>query len=138
MFGMTQKIRIAILLTLLNGCALVNRQMPSDLATRDSVDFEENTSEPLSMNTHSNRTYPSEEHTEIQQGLQLGELVIGMSMRHVVTLWGHPKDIETSGDFSRGNQKWVYLEDLWSHSNRGPLRVVYFEEGRVVGWKTGL
>ncbi len=71
-----------------------------------------------------------------QQAVQSGQIVLGMPMTEVRHLWGDPRDVETAGQSDSGNQRWVYSEGLTSRWSLAPTRVVYFEEGRVIGWKT--
>lgn len=59
----------------------------------------------------------------------------GMDMNDVTSVWGEPGSIESAGDSSDGNQRWTYYSGLSSRYGLGDKRIVYFENGRVVGWK---
>ena len=63
-------------------------------------------------------------------------IYIGMSMREVEEFWGEPSQVYRAGlDQTSPNQKWVYH---LSPSGMGvhASRVVYFENGQVIGWET--
>lgn len=53
---------------------------------------------------------------------------LGMGQKHVAELWGEPNQIRYAGNSSAGNEKWLYYR-------AGKVRKVYFEQGRVDGWK---
>ena len=74
-------------------------------------------------------------HDQIQSALKEGEITLGMSMEEVTELWGHPGLVDFAGDRPSLNQKWTYIQGLISQSELAPTRVVYFEKGRVSGWK---
>jgi hypothetical protein len=63
-------------------------------------------------------------------------LILGMSMPRVRSLWGNPQDVETAGDPSQGNQRWIYSEGIKSRYGLASNRVIYFEDGRVAGWES--
>lgn len=71
----------------------------------------------------------------IQNALDRGEITLGMKMSDVISAWGHPGEIEKSGNPIQGNQKWIYLDSSFSRWSLIPPRIVYFEKGRVVGWE---
>lgn len=64
------------------------------------------------------------------------DVTLGMSSQQVYSVWGEPADIETAGDPRYGNQRWIYYLGLSSPWSMRQARVVYFEQGRVVGWET--
>jgi hypothetical protein len=72
---------------------------------------------------------------EIQRALDAGEIVMGMKMNDVLSVWGKPGDVETAGDPQQGNQRWIYNEGLTTRWRLKASRIIYFEEGRVVGWE---
>lgn len=62
-------------------------------------------------------------------------LHLGMGMGDVKSLWGAPYDVESAGDISQANQRWVYSDATLNRYGMGSTRHVYFERGRVVGWE---
>jgi len=65
-----------------------------------------------------------------------GDVRLGMSMAEVQSNWGHPRHVLFAGTQTDGNQKWVYPDGSTSSFGLGQSRVIYFEQGRVVGWET--
>jgi hypothetical protein len=63
------------------------------------------------------------------------ELRIGMRREDVIQVWGRPLEVETAGEPGKGNQRWIYTEDLSHRWLIKPKKVVYFERGRVSGWE---
>lgn len=59
----------------------------------------------------------------------------GMDMGEVTSIWGQPSYVDTAGDPSDGNQRWTYQSGLSSRYGLGSKRIVYFENGRVAGWR---
>jgi hypothetical protein len=72
----------------------------------------------------------------IRRARTFGEIVLGMGMHDVMSVWGRPSEIENAGTAANGNQRWVYAEGLQVPWSLGNTRVVYFENGEVIGWKT--
>lgn len=72
---------------------------------------------------------------DLMRAYRANVLVVGMTKADVLEIWGQPTEIETAGKPSYGNQKWIYYSGLHSVWNRDDARIVYFEGGRVVGWK---
>ncbi|MGE0616180.1 MAG: hypothetical protein AB7P04_11115 [Bacteriovoracia bacterium] len=64
------------------------------------------------------------------------EIYLGMSMRAVENAWGIPGEVETAGQQTSGNQRWIYRDRGISHYGLGSARVIYFENGQVAGWRT--
>ncbi len=63
-------------------------------------------------------------------------LYIGMNMREVEDAWGEPTEVYKAGiDRNSPNQKWVYRFGP-AGQGLGGDRVVYFENGQVVGWES--
>ncbi len=64
------------------------------------------------------------------------DIVLGMNMHDVISAWGEPGEVQNAGNTtSTGNQRWVYPIGQASRLYSGENRVVYFENGRVVGWE---
>jgi len=55
------------------------------------------------------------------------ELLLGMSREGVKRSWGQPIRIDVAGHAKSGNERWSYYE-------RGKVKQVFFENGRVQGW----
>ncbi len=64
------------------------------------------------------------------------DIVKGMAMTDVQSAWGQPHAVETAGDARFGNERWIYREGLSQKWGTKSARVIYFEDGRVVGWET--
>ena len=59
----------------------------------------------------------------------------GMAMDEVTGVWGEPSQVDSAGDSRDGNQRWTYYSGLSSRYGLGSKRIVYFENGKVAGWK---
>ncbi len=73
---------------------------------------------------------------QVKNAYSAGDVALGMQMRDVEKLWGKPSRQEWAGDSSAGNARWTYYQGLASSQAMSQARVVYFEEGQVVGWET--
>jgi hypothetical protein len=72
---------------------------------------------------------------EIQRGIEDGDLVVGMKMKDVLSLWGQPRWVETAGSTESRHQRWIYSESVSPRWQIKPNRIVYFENGLVAGWE---
>lgn len=73
---------------------------------------------------------------EIHSSLDSGRLITGMGEKEVRTLYGEPEDVQVAGDLRNGNEKWIYSDGVSSKRwNLSSPRVIYFEEGKVIGWE---
>jgi hypothetical protein len=72
----------------------------------------------------------------IQKGIFDGDLVPGMSSNDVAQAWGKPHEILYAGDPGIRNEKWIYTDHPARDGKILPLKIVYFEAGRVSGWET--
>ena len=75
----------------------------------------------------------------VKKALISRELTTGMNMSQVFRVWGQPGDVEVSGargsgPGGHGNERWTYYDGL--SQGLGTSRIVYFEQGKVVGWDT--
>jgi hypothetical protein len=115
-------------LTILNGCAL----FPFE-STPEEID-------PVAqaaLGYRSPASLQSQEGEEDVQGLYDDhDLILGMRMNDVLSIWGQPREIETAGDPRFGNQKWTYWEGISKRYQIQSNRVVYLESGKVAGWET--
>jgi hypothetical protein len=86
------------------------------------------------------RSLAEEQHAQeverIHAALQERDVTLGMRPDDVVTAWGQPGEVETAGDPYQGNQRWFYYTGLSSRWSLSSARIIYFEQGRVVGWET--
>lgn len=73
-----------------------------------------------------------EEHSAYQAAPN--DVVMGMSVQDVRESWGTPRDVEVAGNPDEGNQRWIYRSGLTPGLNSE--RILYFEQGRLVGWET--
>lgn len=65
------------------------------------------------------------------------DIAIGMPNDLVKKSWGDPVQVETSGNPLYKNEKWKYIRNVSSSEGfKQERRVVYFENGKVVGWET--
>lgn len=66
------------------------------------------------------------------------DLIMGMRPLDVRTAWGTPYQVEAAQHQDNGNERWVYMNGLSAPGFRdmAEKRVVYFENGEVVGWET--
>lgn len=65
------------------------------------------------------------------------DIAIGMPNDLVKKSWGDPLQIEVSGNPLFKNEKWRYSRSVSSSEGfRQEKRIVYFENGKVVGWET--
>jgi hypothetical protein len=61
-------------------------------------------------------------------------IAMGMSRSEVRRIWGSPVEVETAGQPSDGNFRWIY--PLSTFRSIGDTRIVTFENGEVAGWET--
>ncbi|MGZ3687225.1 MAG: hypothetical protein ACXVBW_02925 [Bdellovibrionota bacterium] len=89
----------------------------------------------LAQQAHELDALHKREQARVQRGLASRELVVGMRPDDVRTVWGDPREVETAGDNSLGNQRWVYYDGFSFGLSASTPKMVYFENGRVVGWR---
>ncbi len=132
------KTSAAILLTLSTNCALLNPQ--NDLLEKDPIAQAALSSQPITTLEEEQIVEDRKQiqAEEIQRGLTSGDVVVGMQMNDVLALWGQPREIQTAGNNSSRNQKWIYLDRISPQGSLSAARSIYFEEGKVVGWDHSL
>jgi hypothetical protein len=139
------KISLVILMTPLWGCALFSNLFSKDQAdhedpiVREALRIRDGNGSYYNGNEEAERSWNEQRERreeEIQYGLDSREIVLGMNMEQVSSIWGRPMNIETAGDPGFGHQRWVYHEGISSRWNIKSSRIVYFESGKVVGWET--
>ena len=132
-----------ILLTLQFSCALLsssfNPQSNSEVDPITRTALQNRTPQGITSEQEKTETEMKQSlqhEAEIQTAINLGEITLGMTTDDVLSAWGQPRDTESAGRPDTGNQKWIYVDALYSPWNLKPSRIVYFERGRVVGWET--
>jgi len=118
------------LLAFASGCALFEKIPTSRASTTDAVQAA--TPEQLEMDQE--RRLRREQ--QLQRALNEANLIRGMSTQEVRAAWGEPREVETAGDPRLCNEKWTYYNGLSSRWSISSTRIVYFEAGRVVGWRS--
>lgn len=134
-----KKTWIVILLTLLTGCTTVSSE--SDVPDKDPIAraaFEKSVqSESAPSPAPPLETQPKlSKAQEIRLALEAEEIIPGMSMDDVLSVWGRPTHVEVAGEVRFKNQKWTYSDRSSHYLGPSTSRIVYFEEGKVVGWET--
>jgi hypothetical protein len=124
---------LIILPFLASGCAMIDRLRDPDDDTDSMADFD---SPRVAETDRLREDADFRRENQIRQALRSRELVLGMHMEDVRSIWGEPRDVQTAGDSSMGNQRWVYFEGLSSRWGTSSARIIYFESGQVVGWET--
>lgn len=76
--------------------------------------------------------------TRVAHAIESRDITLGMHRTDVQKIWGSPHDrdaAQADSDSGGGRylERWIYPEGT---KGLGSERVVYFEEGRVVGWET--
>ena len=120
------------------GCALLELKEGQDV--EDSY-LHDNYVDSFESSAAARQHYAEKEEPmdRIQSAVEHQDLVLGMDMSDVKSAWGEPRDVETAGSASQGNQRWVYINGLSGSESRqlASSRAVYFERGKVVGWENG-
>lgn len=72
----------------------------------------------------------------IQALIDINDITVGMTKQAVRDSWGEPESIEVAGNPIYGNERWYYTEQVSSEEGyQTERRLIYFESGRVIGWK---
>lgn len=64
------------------------------------------------------------------------DIVLGMNMNDVMRAWGEPSNVYQAGGRDQGHQKWIYQDSSLQHIDPNSARVIYFENGQVIGWES--
>ncbi|MEK6578444.1 MAG: hypothetical protein AABZ55_04390 [Bdellovibrionota bacterium] len=128
-------VQLIIPLLITSGCAFGSRKV-EDIESATDL-YSAASRAPASIPSEEEQEFQVKERDYYQRAKQAREVVLGMTMEDVLRLWGHPSDVDTAGDPRLGNQKWHYFSGLTSRWGMGGARVVYFEQGLVVGWNAG-
>jgi hypothetical protein len=75
---------------------------------------------------HQNRLLTANSHQDI---------ILGMDQSEVMAAWGSPRDVETAGS-GGGAERWLYYSGNSMNYGMNRPRIVYFENGHVVGWES--
>lgn len=68
--------------------------------------------------------------------LPVRDVSLGMNRSAVRQAWGDPVKVFVAGNQASQIEKWVYPEDSVGGLSSSARRVLYFENGSVVGWET--
>ena len=68
--------------------------------------------------------------------LPAGDIALGMSEGDVLRNWGDPLKVQQAGSDSTRRQRWIYLNESTKSWGSSQARIVYFQQGAVVGWET--
>ena len=135
-FMLAGLILVAVLAT--PGCALLlpaedsDGIDPNDPVARAALTLRRG---PASQGAWTSRA-PAASAGQLEFAARNREIVPGMEMNDVRSILGSPRDVETAGDPQQGNERWVYTDGSRGALNHGASRIVYFENGRVAGWKS--
>jgi hypothetical protein len=72
---------------------------------------------------------------ELLSAISRQDIVLGMDQSQVMAAWGSPRDVETAGN-SGGAERWLYYSGNSLTYGMNKPRIVYFENGHVVGWES--
>jgi hypothetical protein len=136
----------ATIALLLQGCAMLHL----DGASFDDINGP-NSGNPYATdgakeNDRASRNYPN--HNDEQQNeendrqsrllsaIAHQDIALGMDQSQVMDAWGSPRDVETAGSNSSGAERWLYYSGNSLNYGMDRPRIVYFENGQVVGWES--
>lgn len=132
------------LVQLLTGCAMIGIDMGSDPMTNrspagwssdPSTDSSSHSGDNSGSSRDSEEAKNEREHRR-RLAIMNQDILLGMTAQDVQSAWGTPRDIETAGFPGSGNERWVYYNGNSTTYGMQRPRVVYFEQGRVVGWES--
>ena len=63
------------------------------------------------------------------------DVYLGMRTQDVKNTWGEPTRVQHAGGSDSQHQRWIYPTS-YSYTGTQNARIVYFENGQVVGWET--
>lgn len=75
-----------------------------------------------------NEATPSRSRASSESAFSQRNITQGMTKSEVAGMWGHPYSIEVAGNPKYENERWAY-------KRKGRIDYVYFESGKVDGWK---
>lgn len=125
----------------LTGCATFNSLFAQDEGPADAgADVIDEAADRISGGSPSQRlaqkaVTDTELEERIAKASSMGQIVTGMRSVDVQRVWGEPTEVEIAGEAHAGNERWVYRDGVSSYWGLKPTRHVYFEAGRVVGWR---
>jgi hypothetical protein len=139
-FSPTILILIWTLLLGSGGCASLSKFLPWGDGDPQETDSSEDPIAAAAMRLRrpasSQSVDPTEERTWSRRYAPPAETIsYGMAMEEVEAVWGEPSAVDSAGDSRDGNQRWTYYSGLSSRYGLGSKRIVYFENGKVAGWK---
>jgi hypothetical protein len=127
-------------ITLLQGCALMNMNG----ATVDDMDtpFDSSFSagrRPASVLTEDNSSTTrdgTDPQNAVLSAIARRDILLGMDQQQVMASWGSPREVQTAGMSGSGAERWLYYSVNSLTYGLGKPRIVYFENGHVVGWES--
>lgn len=123
----------------LTGCAMLGFGPSTDDENLDMTDPVVRAALSVRSGSSDLRTYDRSPASSAESAVQIGrlnrEIVPGMDMRDVRSVLGEPLEVETAGGETDGNQRWIYSDGYRGQLNHGPSRILYFEDGKVAGWR---
>lgn len=79
---------------------------------------------------------PSRYNRDIASLIEQNDIALGMAKQAVRESWGDPAVVEYAGRPGAGNERWSYKEYIpTSEGYQEEQRVLYFENGVLVGWE---
>jgi hypothetical protein len=124
---------IAVIGVITQGCALLHL----DNGNFDDLDSP-NSSNPYNQGvaSQSDQQRAEDDHqNRLLSAISHQDIVMGMDESQVMAAWGSPRDVETAGT-GGGNERWLYYPGNSLTYGMSKPRIVYFENGHVVGWES--
>lgn len=129
---------VLVAVALLGGCSL----LPLDPEDSDSLDSaqsgawaERSPASDEDAEEEAAALY-SARMTRVRGAMRTGDIILGMTMSEVQSVWGSPSEADVAGRAGDGNERWTYFTGLSVPWSLGSARVLYFENGQLVGWET--
>jgi hypothetical protein len=120
---------VTFICAFLSGCAIASFELDAeDRSPAMSAEAEERHALRMQMEQM--------KQAQIRRARDNRDVILGMRQEDVLYVWGHPGEVAVAGNRSDGNEKWVYYEGLSRRAGLGQARVIYFEQGEVVGWES--
>jgi hypothetical protein len=119
----------------LSGCALMNLNNGVDIdGMGDQAGFGSPT--PQQEQQQDQNAAETEHQNRVIAAVSRQDILLGMDQQQVMAAWGTPRDVETAGNPGSGAERWIYYRVNSLTYGLGSPKIVYFENGRVVGWES--
>lgn len=125
---------ITLLAISASGCALLHLDNGTHFDDFDSS----NSGNPYNQGVASANDQQRDENdrqSRLLSAISHQDIVLGMDQSQVMAAWGSPRDVETAGT-GGGNERWLYYSGNSLNYGMNKPRIVYFENGHVVGWES--